>query len=196
MMEITAGSPARVHSRALSGRKRVALVVLALLVAGWGGWWGFKHLAWWTPAGHDIARAVRGAISANETLLTPPQAYRNVPITAAEMARLSRRAQRTLADYYTGDPLSKWQAVAIDVLNPKDLHRGKTDAWMTNWRVDWIHLNELTLLPGHVTATASAEVRSNGGAINRLDYTFGLVQTRAGWRIDRETSAFELGYEP
>jgi hypothetical protein len=100
---------------------------------------------WWTPAGHDIARALRGAVGVNETLLTPPQAYRNVRITAAEMSRRSQIAQRKLADYYTGSPLTSWREIARRTLNPKDLHWGTTTAWMTWWRVDWVHLGERIL---------------------------------------------------
>jgi hypothetical protein len=69
---------------------------------------------------------------------------------------------------------------------------------MTWWRVDWVHLGELSLLPGSATAaaTASMEVRSNKGYISRMDYTFHLAHTTIGWRIDQEQSEFELGYGP
>lgn len=168
----------------------------AAVVLSWAGWWGLKHVMWWTPAGQHIAQVVRGAIGIDETLLTPPQAYRNVPITAVEMSRLSRIAQRNLADYYNGLLLDNWRQTAKRTLSPRDLRRGKTTAWMTNWHVDWVHLNELTLYPGSATATASAEFRSNAGALNRMDYTFHLVDTNAGWRIDREESEFQIGWGP
>jgi hypothetical protein len=200
-MEITASAAAQTHQTSRTVR-RLMVTLIAALVLGWTGWWGFKHVMWWTPAGHDIAQVVRGAAGVNETLLIPPQAYRNVPITAAEMSTLSRTAQRKLANYYTGDLLRGWREIAKRTLNPKDLHWGKTSAWMTQWRVDWIHLGELTLLPGSATATATAtatasmEVRSNAGDINRMDYTFHLVDSRVGWRVDREESEFQPGYGP
>jgi hypothetical protein len=196
-MEITASTAAQVRRTSRTARRLIVASIAALVVA-WTGWWGVKHVMWWTPAGHDIARAVRGAASVNEVLLTPPQAYRNVPMTAAQMSRLSQIAQRKLADYYVGNPLMNWREIATRTLDPKDLHWGKTTAWMTWWRVDWVHLGELTLLPGSgtATATASAEFRSNGGALNRLDYTFHLVDTAAGWRINQEQSQFEVGYGP
>jgi hypothetical protein len=168
-------------------------MLVAVMAAGW---WGLKRAMWYTPTGHEITRVVRGAVSVNEDLLTPPQAYRNVRITPREMARLSERAQRTLADYYTGSPLQSWKAIARRVLSPEDLHHGKTSAWMTAWRVDWIHLGELTLGPRRATATASAELRSNGGAVDRLDYTYDLVKTGAGWRINAEDFQFEGGSGP
>jgi len=191
----SAAAPTRHTSRAI---RRLIVALITALVLGWTGWWGFKHVMWWTPAGHDIAEVVRGAASVNEALLTPPQAYRNLPITAAEMSMLSRIAQRKLADYYTGRLLMSWRAIAKRTLDPKDLHWGKTTAWMTQWRVDWVHLGELTLLPGSATATATAsmEVRSNAGSNNRMDYMFHLVDSRGGWRIDREESEFQLGYGP
>ena len=194
-MEATANTAAQAHRTSRTARW-VIVASIAALVLGWAGWWGVKHVMWWTPAGHDIARAMRGAVGVNETLLTPPQAYRNVRITAAEMSRRSQIAQRKLADYYTGSPLTSWREIARRTLNPKDLHWGKTTAWMTWWRVDWVHLGELTLLPRSAAATASVEVRSNAGAINRMDYTFHLVDSRVGWRIDREESEFQLGYGP
>jgi hypothetical protein len=153
---------------------------------------------WWTPAGHEIARVVRGSAGVNEDLLTPPQAYQNVRINAAQMAALSRVAQWKLGDYYTGSALSGRRHIAAQALNPQDLHWGKTTDWMTWWRVDWVHLGELSLLPESTTATAtgSAEYRSNGGDINRVDFTWHLVLTGAGWRIDREESEYQLGYGP
>lgn len=168
-------------------------MVVAVMAAGS---WGVKRAMWYTPAGQQIARVVRGAMNVNENLLTPPQAYRNVRITPQEMARLSERAQRRLAKYYTGSSLQSWRAVARRALSPEDLHHGKTSAWMTNWRVDWVHFNELTLQPGRATATASAEFRSNRGLINRLDYTDQLVKTPAGWRVNQEPFQFENGYGP
>lgn len=177
-------------------KRSTIFIVVATLILGWTGWWGVKHIAWWTPAGHDIAGVVRGVIGVNETPLTPPQAYRNIPITAAEMSALSHMAQSKLADYYTGPSLSNWRNIAKQVLNPKDLHGGKTDLWMSHWRVTWVHLDQLTLLPGSADATASAEFQSNLGSVNRIDYSCHLVHTSAGWRVDREQSEFQLGYGP
>jgi hypothetical protein len=185
-------------SRNLHVARRLILAVIAALVLAWAVWWGLQRVMWWTPTGHDIAHVVRGAVAVNETLLTPPEAYRNVPITSTKMAALSRTAQSKLASYYVGEPLTNWRDTARQTLNPRDLHWGKTAAWMTQWRVDWIHLGELSLLPGSETAraTSSAEFRSNGGAINRLDYAYHLVYSRSGWRIDREEWAFQPGYGP
>jgi hypothetical protein len=180
----------------MSLSRRILLVVIVAPMLVWIGWWGFKHAAWWTPAGRDIAHVVRGAASVNASLLTPPQAYKNVPITAAEMSRLSRMAQRKLGDYYTGALLSGWRNTAERTLNAKDLHHGKNSDWITHWRVAWVHLGELTLLPGNADVTASVEYQSNGGAVNRVDDTFHLVDTRQGWRIDLEGSQFENGYGP
>jgi hypothetical protein len=153
---------------------------------------------WWTPTGHDIAHVVRGAVAVNETVLTPPEAYRNVRVTTMQMSVLTRTAQGTLADYYVGKLLTNWRDIAHRTLNLRDLHWGKTAAWMTQWRVDWIRLGELNLLPGSATAraTASAEFQSNRGAINRLDYTYHLVRSQVGWRIDQEESNFQPGYGP
>jgi len=67
---------------------------------------------------------------------------------------------------------------------------------MKRWRVNWVHLGELTLLPGSATATATVEVRSNAGVIGRMDDTWHVVHTRAGWRIDREKSEFQVGFGP
>ena len=178
------------------GAARIILAVIAAPVLAWTVWWGFKHVMWWTPTGHDIAQVVTKAAGVNEALLTPPQAYRSVPITAAEMSELSRAAQRKLPDYYTGPLLTGWRTLASQTLNAKDLHGGKTSAWMTRWRVDWVHLGELTLLPGSATATAAVQFRSNAGAINRVDDSWHVVQTRAGWRIDREKSEFQPGFGP
>ncbi|HLJ68918.1 MAG TPA: hypothetical protein VKX16_16315 [Chloroflexota bacterium] len=196
-MEIASGPPVQTRRR-LRPAQRIVISVLAVPILGWTALWGSKHVGWWTPAGHDIARVVRGAASINEDLLTPPQAYRNVPITAAQMSALSRVAQRKLADYYTGPSLSGRRDVAARTLNPRLLHGGNTSDWMTHWRVDWVHLGELTLLPGSSTATAtgSAEYWSNGGVLNRLDYTWHLLHTTAGWRVSREESEFQLGYGP
>jgi hypothetical protein len=47
-----------------------------------------------------------------------------------------------------------------------------------------------------LTATGSAEFGSNGEIINRVSYTWHLVDTRAGWRIDQEEWAFQSGYGP
>jgi len=192
--EFTA-APAHTCSSSRTARQ-ILVALMATSVLAWTAWWGFKHMVWWTLTGREIAQIVRAATRVNETLLTPPQAYRNVPITAAEMAALSRAAQRKLADYYTGPPPTVWRAVASRTLNAKDLHRGKTSAWMTWWRVDWVHLGELTLLPASATVTAAVEVRSNAGVVDRVDYTWHLVPTRVGWRIDREDFEFEPGYGP
>ncbi len=116
--------------------RRIILAMIAAPVLAWTVWWGFKHVMWWTPTGHDIAQVVRPAAGVNWALLTPPQAYRNVPITAAEMSALSRAAQRKLADYYIGPLLTGWRTLAGQTLNAKDLRGGKTSAWMTRWRVD------------------------------------------------------------
>ena len=64
--------------------------------------------------------------------------------------------------------------------------------------VHWIHLNELDLLPGSSTATAtlSKEVGSRDGVVNRMDETYHLVDTRAGWRIDGWNGHYEPGYGP
>ena len=197
LMEIAAGAPIRARQRShTAGRIIVALISVPILA--WATWWGVKHVMWWTPAGREIAQVVRGTAGVDEGLLTPPQAYANVPVTAAQMSALFRAAQRKLADYYTGPALSGWRQDAARTLNPKYLHWGKTTAWMTHWRVDWVHLGELTLLPGSATATAtgSSEYRSNGGAVNRLDYTWNLVHTHTGWRVDQQESEFQLGYGP
>lgn len=202
---MTPGAQSTAGVRARPGAQRaqrvfttvMAAAVLAGIVA-WAGWWGYKHVIWWTPAGHEIAGVVQGAAAVNENLLTPPQARRNVPITPAAMAALSRTAQQRLDGYYTGPLLASWRAIARRTLDPRQLHGGKDSAWMTWWRVDWVHLGELTLLPASSTATGTgtAEFRSNAGAINRVDYTWHLVDTRAGWRIAREDLAFEPGYGP
>ena len=194
-MEATA-SPTTYARRTSRTTRRVMLALVAALVLGWTGWWGYKHVMWWTPAGHEIARVVQGTVGVNETLLTPPQAYRNRRITAAEMSALLRAAQGKLADYYTGSLLRGQRQIAAMTLKPKDLHWGKTNAWMTWGRVDWVHLGELTMFPGSARATASAEVRSNMGYIDRMDYTFHLVDTSSGWRIDREESEYQPGYGP
>ena len=97
-MEFTATAPAQTSGTPHTAR-RIIIATIAAPVLAWTVWWGFKHLMWWTPTGHKIAHVVQGAASVNEALLTPPQAYRNVPITAAEMSALSRAAQRKLADY-------------------------------------------------------------------------------------------------
>jgi len=79
-----------------------------------------------------------------------------------------------------------------------DFHNGKNSQWMSPWWVDWIHLGTLQTLPGSstATATASAEVSSRSGALNRMDYTFHLIHSRAGWRIKTDDSQFEPGYGP
>ncbi|HEX6506919.1 MAG TPA: hypothetical protein VF221_04735, partial [Chloroflexota bacterium] len=170
---------------------RVISAFIAAGVLAWVGWWAFKHVLWWTPAGQDIAYVVRGAAGVNETVLTLPQSYRRAPITSTEMSRLSRMAQTKLADYYTGSPLKFWRETAKRTLSVKN-----AGLWTIQWRVDWVHLGELTLLPGSATATASAEVRSDRGTINRMDYRFRLVDTRAGWRVDQEDFNFQPGYGP
>jgi hypothetical protein len=167
-----------------------------MLLLAWAAWWGFQRVAWWTPAGHDIARAVRGAIGVNENLLTPPQAYHNVPITPVQLSALSRRAQATLASYYTGQSLHEWRDIARRTLSPQNFHHGTSGQWFTHWRIDWIHLGTLTLWPGGATATASEEERSNGNIVDRGDYTFHLVHTSAGWRVDGWDFHFEPGYGP
>lgn len=178
----------------LRGLLIVASIAALLLI--WVGWRGHKQVMWQTPTGRGVAQIIHGAASVNETLLTPPQAYRNIPITAAEMSVLSRTAHRKLADYYTGAPLKNWRQTARRALNPADLHYGKTSAWMMPWRMDWFHLGELALLPRSATATASAQFRSNTGVLNRLDYTFHLVKTAAGWRVDDDQFRFESGSGP
>lgn len=176
--------------------KRCFIAVIAAAVLAWAGWWAVKHVLWFTPAGTDIAHVVGGAVAVNETLLTPPQAYRNIRITEPQMSMLSRTAQQKLADFYIGGPLKQWRDIARLTLNAKDLHWGKTTAWMTWWRVEWVHLGELTLLPGSATATVSAEFRSNGGATNRVNYTYHLVHSKIGWRINREDWEFQPGDGP
>jgi hypothetical protein len=151
---------------------------------------------WLTPAGSNIAQVVDGAVVVNETLLTPPQAYRNVRITKTQMSGLAHSAQLKLAEFYVGDRLTYWRDIARQTLNANELLWGKTTAWMTWWRVDWVHLGELTLLPGSATATVSAEFRSNRDAINRVNYTYHLVPSKAGWRIDREDWEFQPGFGP
>lgn len=178
------------------GRFVLPVMVVVLLAAVIGGWLGFKRVAWQTPAGHEIAMTVRGTIGIDQNLLTPPQRYRNVRITPSEMQRLAARAGQKLADYYTGGLLGTWRGIGARTLSARDLRHGKTSQWMTNWKVHWVHLDELTLLPGSANATASAEFRSNGSVINRLDYTFHLVRTAKGWRVEHEDSQFEPGYDP
>lgn len=181
----------------LRSLSRVVAKVIAVLLLVWAGWWGLKHVMWLTPDGRGIATVVRNAISVNETLLTPPQAYQNVRITPAEMGSLSQRAQRKLADYYVGRSLLNWRDTARRSLNAKDLHWGKTSAWMSLWHVNWIHLSELTLFPSGSTATASASAEfQSGDAINRLDFTYHLIRTTAGWRIDRDESNFQPDWGP
>jgi hypothetical protein len=179
-------------------RHRWLYFTIAVPFLVWAGWWAIERVMWLTPDGQAMANVVRSAIAVNQTLLTPPQAYRNVPISAAEMTRLARHAQSELADYFVGARLQFWRDTAKRALNPRDLHWGKTSAWMSWGRIDWIHLGALSYLPGSSTATAraSAEFRSNGGDISRADYTYGLVRTAAGWRIDREQSDYEPGYGP
>jgi hypothetical protein len=196
-MESIASAPVQTRHASHTAR-RIIPALIAVPLFAWTAWWGYKHVMWWTPAGQEIARVVRGAAGVNENLLTPPQAYRNVPITAAQMSALSAEAQSKLAGYYAGPELSGWRSIARRTLDPKSLHSGKTDAWMLHWQVDWVRLGELTLFPWSATATATASVQysSSRGAINRLSYTWHLVDTRAGWRTDREESAFEPGYGP
>jgi hypothetical protein len=172
------------------------VAVTAVAIVFWAGWWGFKHVMWLTPAGSNIAQVVDGAVVVNETLLTPPQAYRNVRITKTQMSGLAHSAQLKLAEFYVGDRLTYWRDIARQTLNANELLWGKTTAWMTWWRVDWVHLGELTLLPGSATATVSAEFRSNRDAINRVNYTYHLVPSKAGWRIDREDWEFQPGFGP
>lgn len=173
---------------------------MVALVAALGAAWLSERPSpsnpWTTPTGRNIAQVVRGAATVDETLLTPPQAYRNVRITAAEMSRLSRMAQRNLAKYYIDRPLANYRVIARGELNAKDLHWGKTGAWMSWWRVDWVHLGELVVRRGSATATGSMEARSNRGVINRVQYTWYLLHLRSGWRIDRETWEFVPGYGP
>jgi hypothetical protein len=54
------------------------------------------------------------------------------------------------------------------------------------------------LLPGSETATAtvSVEVRSKLGDISRMDYLVHPVHRLAGWRVDREDTKFQPGFEP
>src|SRR5579884_506216 len=132
-------------------RFTIAIAAIALLASG--AWWGYKHVMWWTPAGREIAQVVRGAAGVNEVLLTPPQAFTNRPITRAGMLTLARRARAKLADYYTESELTNWSAIATRVLDPKTIHDGKTDAWVVHWRIDWVHLGELTLSSGSAAAT-------------------------------------------
>lgn len=109
---------------------------------------------------------------------------------------LLRIAQRKLAAYYTGRLLTGWRETARRTLNAKGLYLGKTSAWVTYWRVDWVHLGELTLLPGSATAGASVELRSNTGDISHIDDTFHLVDLKVGRRMEREESEFQPGYGP
>jgi hypothetical protein len=175
--------------------RRILPAIIGAILLVWVGWWGYHHVLWWTPAGHDIARAVDGAMSADQTLLTPPQAYRGVPVTPAQLSTLSRRAQEVLATYYTGHTLQQWRQTARALLNPRNFHHGKSIQWRERWRVDWVHLGDLTMDSRGATASASMQA-SAGGAISRMDYTYHLVDTPAGWRIDRWNFKWEGGFGP
>jgi hypothetical protein len=171
---------------------------LTVIVAHRLTWWGHNRVTWWTPAGQDIARVVTGAASVNEMLLIPPQAYRIRPLTPAQLHQSLRRAQRYLTAYFTGKELRFWEKTARASLDPGNLHHG-TLMWPKLLPIiDWIHLNELNILPGSTTATAtlSKETRNGLGVINRSDETFHLVDTKAGWRIDGWDTQFEPGYGP
>jgi hypothetical protein len=152
---------------------------------------------WQTPTGRHIAAIVRGAVSVNETILARPQTYRNTPVTAAEMNRFLHRAQRRLADYFTGSELASWRKVAASTFSTRDLRSDSDSPWAVYWKVDWVHLGGLTLFPGRLTATAAASAEyANDLTLNRLDYTLHLQRTPIGWRVDRMDSQFEPGYGP
>lgn len=174
--------------------ERVALATIAAILLTW---WGHNRVTWWTPAGQAIAHQVRGAANVTETLLIPPEAYRNQRVTAAELSQQSRRAQQVLATYFTGKQLRFWRKTARAALDPKNFRHGKSMDWKLLPYVDWVHLNQLDLLPGSTTATATLtrEVHNSAG-INREDETYHLVDTKAGWRIDGWTMHLEPGYGP
>lgn len=193
-MELITNAPAGTRPAS----RTVALFIVAVitvLVLAWAARRESKHVMWSTPAGHQIAHVVRGAAGVNEELLTPPQAYRNTPVTAAKMDVLSHAAHRRLADYYTGPLLARWRSIAAQALDASHLHGGKTSAWISPWRIDWVHLGELTLSPRSATATATEEAKSDG-VINRVNYTWKLVRTRIGWRINQEDWTFPSGSGP
>jgi hypothetical protein len=173
-------------------------IVLTAIAAALLTWWGHNRVTWWTPVGGDIAHVVRGAASVNETLLIPPQAYRNQPLTPAQLHRSLHRALRDLGTYFTGRELRFWRQTARASLDPQNLRHGRLMWPKLLPSIDWIHLSELNILPGSRTATATLtkETRNRLGIINRVDETYHLVDTKWGWRVDRWDMHFEPGYGP
>ncbi|PZS09178.1 MAG: hypothetical protein DLM70_01870 [Chloroflexi bacterium] len=96
------------------------------------------------------------------------------------------RVQRNLSRYFAGELLREQR------LTYRPGGRAGHE-----WKLTWVHFQELDLaVPGHATATASADLRSPRGVISGADYTFYLVITASGWRIDGEDLQFEPGYRP
>jgi len=175
-------------------RMKYLLAFLAIVALIPASWWSYGKVMWLTPTGEEIARVVRAASTANELLLQPPPRYRSGGAPASVALALQRRALRVLGQTYTGERLTFWQGIARRELSPRNVA-----GWRPRfpaWTVDWVHLDTLTLLPGSTTATASAEVRGQGGVIDRTDYRYHLTHTSEGWRINSETFTFEPGYGP
>jgi len=96
------------------------------------------------------------------------------------------RVQRNLSRYYAGELLREQRRT----------YRSKAPS-RHQWKTTWVHFQELDLaVPGQATAAASAQFRSARGVINRVDYTFHLIVTASGWRIDGEDIQYEPGYGP
>jgi hypothetical protein len=184
------------YDRSPSWRRASAWILLTSGLVLAVVWWNARHTSWLSADGRAIALVVGRDMTVNETVLAPPQAHRNVPITQAEMRLLAARVSERLATIYTGAALSQWRGIAGRVLGTRDMHGGKTSAWLTQWRVDWVDLHDLSVDGRSATATGSMQVHSNGGVVDRIDSTVHLRRTTHGWRVTRDTSTFEPGYGP
>lgn len=191
MTEAVAGREPIIWAHPHLKRALAVLTVFAMVPASW---WDYGRVTWLTPPGGEIAAVVRAAITKNEDLLQPPARYYNSHAPAAVVSRLRARALHELPRIYTGELLATWENMARSQFSRRDVHSWRR--WDPRVTVDWVHLDTLTFFPGLVTASASVEDRSNGGAVNRMDYQFRLVHTSSGWRINSETSNYEPGYGP